>query len=173
MKCFVLEMDTNQSGLFQHRHTAFRVHTSYNLNEDEIKSHSLSNSPNLKNENSSSILRENETYRTIFSMLINQRKTNLDLEQQLKHLQSTTNQINRATTSQSPPIYSNSSIDMNSNRNLINNDINDQLNSNQLLMMKSCSIDEHSQRNFIFHNNQSHFTTHSIGIRKKKLFAFC
>jgi hypothetical protein len=42
--------------------------------------HSLSNSP--------SPLSETETYRTIFSLLINQRKANLDLEQQLKHLQS-------------------------------------------------------------------------------------
>ncbi|CAF1226625.1 unnamed protein product [Rotaria sordida] len=37
---------------------------------------------------SPSRLSESETCRTIVSMLINQRKTNLDLEQQLKHLQS-------------------------------------------------------------------------------------
>ena len=42
--------------------------------------HSLSNSP--------SRLSDTETYRTIVSMFINQRKTRLDLEEQLKHLQS-------------------------------------------------------------------------------------
>ncbi|CAF3039988.1 unnamed protein product, partial [Rotaria sp. Silwood2] len=53
-----------------------------NLNDsyDYSNEYSLSKSP--------SRLSDNETCRTIVSMLINQRKTNLDLEQQLKHLQS-------------------------------------------------------------------------------------
>lgn len=54
-------------------------------NRSLIKSKSLSNSPELRIDKN---FNENETYRTIFSMLINQRKTNLGLEQQLKHLQS-------------------------------------------------------------------------------------
>ncbi|CAF2650470.1 unnamed protein product [Rotaria sp. Silwood2] len=157
------EMDISQNGIFQYHNTAFRVHPSFNSNEDDIKSHSLSNSPNLKRENSSSTLNENETYRTIVSMLINQRKTNLSLEQQLKHLQSTTNPINKATTSQSPilPTYSNSSIELNSNQNLINDNY-DRLNLNQSFTIKPFSFDEHQQRNFIFHNSQNHFITHSI-----------
>ncbi|CAF4441016.1 unnamed protein product [Rotaria sp. Silwood2] len=156
-------MDISQNGIFQYHNTAFRVHPSFNSNEDDIKSHSLSNSPNLKRENSSSTLNENETYRTIVSMLINQRKTNLSLEQQLKHLQSTTNHINKATTSQSPilPTYSNSSIELNSNQNLINDNY-DRLNLNQSFTIKPFSFDEHQQRNFIFHNSQNHFITHSI-----------
>ncbi|CAF1486603.1 unnamed protein product [Rotaria sp. Silwood1] len=47
---------------------------------DSSNEYSLSKSP--------SILSHSETCRTIVSMLINQRKTNIDLEQQLKHLQS-------------------------------------------------------------------------------------
>ncbi|CAF4933190.1 unnamed protein product, partial [Rotaria sp. Silwood1] len=167
------EVDISQNGIFQYRNTAFRVHPSYNTNEDNIKSHSLSNSPNLKNENSSSsstILAENEKYRTIVSMLINQRKTNLGLEQQLKNLQSTTNNINnKVTISQSPitttitttTTYSNSSIELNSNQNLIH-DNNEKFNLNQSSTIKSFSLDEHQQRNFNFHNSQNHFITHSI-----------
>lgn len=45
--------------------------------------HSLSNSP--------SQLTDTEACRTIFSLLLHQRKANLDLEQQLKHLQSSSN----------------------------------------------------------------------------------
>jgi hypothetical protein len=48
--------------------------------DNSSNEHSLSNSP--------SRLSENETCRTIVSLLINQCKTNLDLEQQLKYLQS-------------------------------------------------------------------------------------
>jgi hypothetical protein len=48
--------------------------------DNSSNEHSLSNSP--------SRLSDTETYRTIVSLLINQRKTNLDLEQQLKHLKS-------------------------------------------------------------------------------------
>ena len=132
-------MDVCSNGMFQYRNTAFRVHSSYNSTESEIKSQSLSNSPHLKSETSSSIRTESDTCRTIVSMLIHQRKTNRGLEQQLKHLQST----NKASTSQSP-IESNS----------INND---RSNSNQSLTIKQrFSLDEHQQRNFIFHNSQHH-----------------
>ncbi|CAF1408489.1 unnamed protein product [Rotaria magnacalcarata] len=156
------EMDTSQNGIFQYRNTAFRVHPSCNSNDDERKSHSLSSSPNLKTENSSSILTENDKYRTIVSMLINQRKTNLSLEQQLKYLQSTTNHITKATASQSPPTtYSALSTESNSNHNLIN-DFSDRLNSNRSFAIKPFSIDEHQQRNFIFNNSQNHFITRSI-----------
>jgi len=132
-------MDTNLNGMFQYHNTAFRVHPSLCSNENE----SLSNSPNSKSENNSSKLTENETCRTIVSMLIHQRKTNRGLEQQLKHLQST----NKASTSQSPPISS----ELNSNYHL-----------NQSLTIKRFSLDEHQQRNFHFQNSQHHFITHSI-----------
>jgi hypothetical protein len=136
-------MDINSNGMFQYHNTAFRVHPSLNSNENEIKSESLSNSPNLKCENNSSKLTENETCRTIVSMLIHQRKTNRGLEQQLKHLQST----NKATTSQSPTISS----ELNSNYHL-----------NQSSTIKRFSLDEHQQRNFSFQNSQHHFLTHSL-----------
>lgn len=48
--------------------------------DNSSNEHSLSNSP--------TILPDSKTCRTIVSLLINQRKANLDLEQQLKHLQS-------------------------------------------------------------------------------------
>jgi hypothetical protein len=132
------EMETNSNGIFQYRNTAFRVHSSLCSNEDEIKCDSLSNSPHLKSE---SKYTENETCRTIVSMLINQRKTNLSLEQQLKHLQSSTNKI--ATTSQSPTII-HSTLE---SKNL-----------NQSLTIKRFSLDEHQQRYF---NSQHHFLTSS------------
>jgi hypothetical protein len=47
--------------------------------------HSLSNSP--------SRLADTETCRTIVSLLLNQRKTNINLEQKLKHLQSSNKTI--------------------------------------------------------------------------------
>ncbi len=133
------EMETNSNGIFQYRQTAFRVHSSLCSNEDEIKNDSLSNSPQLKTETK---LSENETCRTIVSMLINQRKTNLGLEQQLKHLQSSST-TTKATTSQSPTII-NSSLESNSNLN-------------QSLTIKRFSLDEHQQRNFTFQNSQYHF----------------
>jgi len=142
-------MDVCSNGMFQFRNTAFRLHPSCSSTETEMKSDSLSNSPHLKCESSSSILSENETCRTIVSMLLHQRKANQTLEQQLKHLQSattttTTNHSNKASTSQSP-------IESNSNHN-------DRLN-----LTKRVSLDEHQQRNFSFHNSQHHFLTHSIG----------
>jgi hypothetical protein len=48
--------------------------------DNSSNEHSGSNSP--------SRVSETQTCRTIVSMLINQRKANIDLEQQLKHLQS-------------------------------------------------------------------------------------
>ncbi|CAF1443639.1 unnamed protein product [Adineta steineri] len=152
------EMDVCSNGMFQFRNTAFRLHPSYCSNENEKKSDSLPNSPHLKPENSSSsssssssaILTENETCRTIVSMLLNQRKTNQSLEQHLKQLQSTTttNHSNKASTSQSP-------TESNSN--------NDQSNSNQSsLSTKRFSLDEHQQRNLFFQNSQHHFLTHSL-----------
>ncbi|UJR29856.1 hypothetical protein I4U23_017400 [Adineta vaga] len=127
------EMDVCSNGLLQFRNTAFRLHPSYCSNETELKSNSLSNSPHLKVENSSStILSENETCRTIVSMLLNQRKTNLSLEQQLKHLKSSTNHSNKASTSQSP-------IDSNSNQE-------------RSSTIKCSSLDE-QQRNFTFQNS--------------------
>ncbi|CAF1133165.1 unnamed protein product [Adineta steineri] len=152
-------MDVCSNGMFQFRNTAFRLHPSYCSNENEKKSDSLPNSPHLKPENSSSssssssssaILTENETCRTIVSMLLNQRKTNQSLEQHLKQLQSTTttNHSNKASTSQSP-------TESNSN--------NDQSNSNQSsLSTKRFSLDEHQQRNLFFQNSQHHFLTHSL-----------
>jgi len=153
---FCIEMDISCNGTFQYRNTAFRVHPSLCSDENEIKSESLSNCSHSKCENNSSKLSENETCRTIVSMLINQRKTNLNLEQQLKHLQSN----NKATTSQSPP---NSSLESNSNYNLINDN-----NFNQSSTIKRFSLDDHQQRNFIFQNSQHHFLTHSLGKIKKK-----
>jgi hypothetical protein len=91
-------METCSNGMFQCGNTAFRAHSSQNSRDYDIKSNSLSNSPQLKNENCSTMLTSNETCRTIVSLLINQRKTNISLEQHLKQLQST----NKATTSQSP-----------------------------------------------------------------------
>jgi hypothetical protein len=145
-------MDISSNGMFQYRNTAFRVHPSLSSNENEIKSQSLSNSPHLKSENNSSKFSPNETCRTIVSMLINQRKANLSLEQQLKHLQST----NKATTSQSPP---NSSLESNSNHQI-----------NQSETIKTFSLDEQQQqqRNFILQNSQRHFLTHSLS--KEKYF---
>ena len=132
-------MEMNSNGMFHYRNnTAFRVHSSLYSTEDEIKSDSLSNSPHLQSEINPSKIVENEACRTIVSMLIHQRKTNLGLEQQLKSLQST----NKATTSQSP----HSSLESNSNHNL-----------NQSFTIKRSSLDEHQQRNFILHNSQHHF----------------
>jgi hypothetical protein len=116
-------METCSNRMFQYRTTAFRAHSSLNSNSNEFKSNSSSNSPHLKSESCSSMLTENETCRTIVSMLINQRKTNLGLEQHLKHLQST----NKATTSQSP-VESNSTI-------------------------KRFSLDETQQRNFLIQHH--------------------
>ena len=136
-----LEFDnTASTGTFQFRNTAFRLHSSCHSTE----SNSVSNSPHLKVENassaSSSVLSENETCRTIVSMLLNQRKTNLGLEQHLKHLQSTSNHSNKASTSQSPT-ESNS--------------------SNSHDRLKRSSFDEQQQRNLNFHNSQHRFSTHS------------
>jgi hypothetical protein len=125
--------------MFQYGNTAFRAHSSIYSTEDEIKSDSLSNSPHLKSENNPSKITENETCRTIVSMLIHQRKRNLGLEQQLKSLQSSTH---KATTSQSP----HSSLESNSNNNL-----------NPSFIVKRCSLDEHQQRHFILQNSQHHF----------------
>lgn len=131
-----LEFDNSSNGTFQFRNTAFRLHSSCHSSE----SNSVSNSPQLKVENpSSSVLSENETCRTIVSMLLNQRKTNLSLEQHLKHLQSTSNHSNKASTSQSP-------IESNSNSH-------DRL--------KRSSFDEQQQRNLNFYNSQHRFSTHS------------
>ena len=91
-------METCSNGMFQCGNTAFRAHSSHSYRDNDIKSNSLSNSPQLKNETSSTMLTSTETCRTIVSLLIHQRKTNISLEQHLKQLQST----NKATTSQSP-----------------------------------------------------------------------
>jgi hypothetical protein len=140
-------MENNCGGMFQFHNTAFRLHPSYNCNSVEMKrSESLSNSPNLSNENSSSILSENETCRTIVSLLINQRKANLGLEQQLKDLQSTTttNHSIKDTTSQSPITTLTNSIHQSNTNN-----------------------EQQQQRNFTFHNYQHHFSTHSSGLFSK------
>ncbi|CAF1328903.1 unnamed protein product, partial [Adineta ricciae] len=135
---------TSSTGTFQFRNTAFRLHSSCHSTE----SNSVPNSPHLKVENtsssssssSSSVLSENETCRTIVSMLLNQRKTNLGLEQHLKHLQSTSNHSNKASTSQSPT----------------------ESNSNSHDRLKRSSFDEQQQqRNLNFHNSQHRFFTHS------------
>lgn len=154
-------MDINGNGTFQYHNTAFRVHPSLYSNENEIKSNSLSNSPNLKCENNPTKLRENETCRTIVSMLINQRKTNLSLEQQLKHLQST----NKATTSQSPSLL-NSSLELNSNEH------NERFHLNQSLNNKTFSFDEHQQRNFTFQNSQHHLLSKYLKEKKRKFYLF-
>jgi hypothetical protein len=88
-------------------------------------------------------------------MLINQRKTNLSLEQQLKHLQSSTNKT--ATTSQSPTII-HSTLE---SKNL-----------NQSLTIKRFSLDEHQQRYF---NSQHHFLSkkqNKIILQKIKFCSF-
>lgn len=153
-------MEINVNGMFQYHNTAFRVHPSLCSDDNQIKTNSLSNSPNLKTENNSTKLTENETCRTIVSMLINQRKTNLNLEQQLKHLQST----NKATTSQSPTLLNSSSSDFNTN-----NDHNDKFYSNQSLNIKRFSLDEHQQRNFIYRNSQHHLLSKNKNKKKSNL----
>ena len=73
---------------------------------------------------------ENDTCRTIVSMLINQRKENLNLEQKLKDLQ----QIKSTT-------------DLNSNHL----EQNERIHSSTI---KHSSLDEHQQRHFLY---QPHF----------------
>lgn len=91
-----------------------------NINEKEINNDSLPNSPRC---------------RTIVSMLINQYKTNFDLEQQLKDLQSS-----KATTSQSPIPILNSST---------NSDQSETFQFN----FKRSSFDEHPNKNCLQQNN--------------------
>ncbi|CAF3859278.1 unnamed protein product, partial [Rotaria sordida] len=62
----------------------------------------------------------------------------------------------------STTIYSNSSIESNSNNQNLINDNNERFNLNQSFTIKPFSLDEHQQRNFIFPNSQNHFITHSI-----------
>jgi hypothetical protein len=150
-------MDVSSNGMFQYRNTAFRAHPSLSSNCSEIKNDSLSKSPELKCEDNSTKISENETCRTIVSMLINQRKISLGLEQQLKSLQSTnkTKNIPNSSTESNSILYS-------------INDNNQRSNLNQLSNIKRFSLDEHQQRNFIFLNSQHHFLTHSLS--KKILF---
>ena len=72
--------------------TAFRAHSS-TLTTTERSKDSGSSSPELSSESNSHVsMSENETCRAIVSLLIHQRQTNANLEQQLKDLQTTQGQ---------------------------------------------------------------------------------
>ena len=166
-----MEKSVNRPISFHNR--AFRVHSSSCLNVTEMGGDSSSSSsdspPPLVNETSSSFIPGNDTCRAIVSMLINQRKTNLDLEQQLKDLQSTNGQPIKATTSQSPSNPSSPLATKYFNTNPMQLNLH-RFNFHQSSIKSSPFDDQQQQqqqqqqqRHCLFHNSQHHFLRNSLG----------
>ena len=166
-----MEKSVNRPISFHNR--VFRVHSSSCLSATEMGAESSSSSsspsdsppPPLADGTSSSLIPANETCRAIVSLLINQRKTNLNLEQQLKDLQSTNGQPSKATTSQSPSNPSSPLATKYFSTNPMQPNLH-RLNFHQSSIKSSPFDDQQQQqqqRHCLFHNSQHHFLRNSVG----------